>query len=337
MKSVLRRKVRSTGAGVRKSQVRDTTVPPTARDAALAWFVKMRSGEAAPVEVVEFQRWIAAAAENRREYEALETLWGDLDQVGDPRRAMASAAPRASVGLMSRRGLLLGATGVAAAVVAGVALGVPEWFDGGMRTGVGEQRQLTLADGSRVDLDADSALSLQFTPQERRLTLQRGRAFFDVAPDRARAFSVTAAGGVTTATGTQFSVHLWSNEVTVAVSESAVSIRAGAAALTQLRAGEAVSYDASGIGETEQVSDAQASAWRRGKLIFEDRPLRQVIADVNRYRSGTIMVTDNTLLRLRVSGIFDIRQPDGVLEAITRSLPVRSVALTRYLVLLYPA
>ncbi|ABS68018.1 anti-FecI sigma factor, FecR [Xanthobacter versatilis] len=320
---------------MRKSQVRDTTVRPTARDAALGWFVKMRSGEATPAEVADFQQWIAAAADNRREYDALEALWGDLDQVGDPRRVAASVP--ASRPMMSRRGLFLGAAGVAAAVVAGVALGVPDWFDGAIRTGVGEQRQLTLADGSRVVLDADSALSLQFTPQARRLTLQRGRAFFDVAPDPARAFSVTAAGGVTTATGTQFSVHLWSNEVTVAVSESAVSIRAGAAALSRLKAGEAVSYDASGIGETEQVSDAQASAWRRGKLIFEDRPLRQVIADVNRYRPGTIMVTDSTLLRLRVSGIFDIRQPDGVLEAITRSLPVRSMALTRYLVLLYPA
>ncbi|MFG1374069.1 FecR family protein [Xanthobacter oligotrophicus] len=321
---------------MRKSQVRDTTVRPTARDAALGWFVKMRSGEATPAEVADFQRWIAAASDNRREYDALEALWGDLDQVGDPRRAAVSSVP-ASRAMMSRRGVFLGAAGVAAAVVAGVALGVPDWFDGAIRTGVGEQRQLTLADGSRVELDADSALSLQFTPQARRLTLQRGRAFFDVAPDPARAFSVSAAGGVTTATGTQFSVHLWSNEVTVAVSESAVSIRAGAAALAQLRAGQAVSYDASGIGETEQVSDAQASAWRRGKLIFEDRPLRQVIADVNRYRPGTIMVTDSTLLRLRVSGIFDIRQPDGVLEAITRSLPVRSMALTRYLVLLYPA
>ncbi|MFG1376164.1 FecR family protein [Xanthobacter autotrophicus] len=313
---------------------------PTARDAALGWFVKMRSGEVTPAEAVAFQSWIAAAAENRREYESLETLWGDLDQMGDPRRAAAaggSPAFRASGPMMSRRGLFIGATGMAAAVVAGVALGVPDWFDGAIRTGVGEQRQLTLADGSRVDLDADSALSLQFTPQARQLALLRGRAFFDVAPDPARAFSVTAAGGVTTASGTQFSVHLWSNEVTVAVTESAVSIRAGAAALAQLRAGEAVSYDASGIGETEQVSDAQASAWRRGKLIFEDRPLRQVIADVNRYRPGTIMVTDSTLLRLRVSGIFDIRQPDGVLEAITRSLPVRSMALTRYLVLLYPA
>lgn len=316
------------------------TVRPTARDAALGWFVKMRSGEATSAEVADFQRWIVASAENRREYDALEALWGDLDQVGDPRRAGVSAgAPafRASGAMISRRGLFLGATGVAAAVAAGVALGVPSWFDGDIRTGVGEQRQLALADGSRVELDADSALSLQFTPQARRLTLLRGRAFFDVAPDPARAFSVTAAGGVTTAMGTQFSVHLWSDEVTVAVSESAVSIRAGAAARAELRAGEAVSYDASGIGETEQVSDAQASAWRRGKLIFEDRPLRQVIADVNRYRAGTIMVTDSTLLRLRVSGIFDIRQPDGVLEAITRSLPVRSMALTRYLVLLYPA
>ncbi|MDI4665503.1 FecR family protein [Xanthobacter autotrophicus] len=330
------------------------------RDAALAWFVKVRSGEATPADLADFQRWITADTEHRRAYEKLEVLWADLDHLGDPRHgevchgeACHGEARNAVVPLhpagraVSRRGLFLGAAGAAAAVAAGVAIGLPGWFDGDFRTGVGEQRQLNLADGSRVELDADSALSLQFTPQARQLSLLRGRAFFDVAPDPARPFSVTAADGVTTAAGTQFSVHRWSKEVTVTVSQNAVAIRAGEAAALQLRAGEAaalqlrageaVSYDASGFGEMEQVSDAQATAWRRGKLIFEDRPLRQVIADVNRYRRGSIMVTDSNLLRLRVSGIFDIRQPDGVLEAITRSLPVGSITLTRYLVLLYPA
>ncbi|MGP4920706.1 FecR domain-containing protein [Pseudomonas helleri] len=75
-------------------------------------------------------------------------------------------------------------------------------------------------------------------------------------------------------------------------------------------------------------------AWRRGKLIFEDRPLQQVVADVNRYRSGTIRILDAKLMDLRVSGIFNIAEPDAVLTTITETLPVRAVRLTDYLVLL---
>lgn len=320
------------------SQDPRTRVENPARDAALSWFTKVHSGEATPAELLAFQSWFTQP-QNRREYEKLSALWGDLDRLGDPRLipatgAVADLRPAAH---LSRRRLLLGATGAAAAVAAAVVVALPLLFDGDIRTGVGERRSLALADGSRVELDADSALSLAFSPQARRLSLLRGRAFFDVAPDPARPFEVAAAGGVTTALGTRFSVHLWSDEVTVTVTQSAVRIRAGEAGTAQLHAGEAVSYDAAGFGEKEAVSDAQATAWRRGKLIFEDRPLRQVIADVNRYRHGRIVVTNSDLLRLRVSGIFDVHRPDGVLEAITRTLPVRSIALTRYLVLLYPA
>jgi transmembrane sensor len=310
-----------------------------ARDAALSWFTTVHSGEATPAELALFQRWIGASDENRRAYEMLGALWGDLDRLGDPRQAPAADTvhPLRRDCSVSRRGLILGTAGAAAAAVVAGAVVLPNLPDGDIRTGVGEQKSLDLADGSRVELDADSALSIDFSPQARHLTLLRGRAFFDVAPDHARPFSVAAADGVTTAQGTQFSVHLWSDEVTVTVLESAVTVRAGAANMTQLHAGEAVSYDAAGFGAKETVGKAQASAWRRGKLIFEDRPLRQVMADVNRYRRGRIVVTNRDLLRLQVSGIFDVHQPDGVLEAITRTLPVRSVALTRYLVLLYPA
>lgn len=308
-----------------------------ARDAALSWFTRVRSGDATPAELAEFRRWIDAAGEHRREYGKLEALWGDLDRLGDPRLAPAdNVRALRPARRVSRRGLFLGAAGAAAAVAAGVVVGLPVLFDGDIHTGIGEQKQVALADGSRVELDADSALSIRFTPEARRVTLLRGRAFFDVAPDRSRPFSVAAADGVTTAKGTQFSVHLWSDEVTVTVMESAVTVRVTDGGTAQLEAGEAVCYDSAGIGTKEQVSNAQATAWRRGKLIFEDRPLRQVIADVNRYRRGRIVVTNSDLLRLRVSGIFDMHRPDGVLEAITRSLPVGSIALTRYLILLYP-
>lgn len=98
--------------------------------------------------------------------------------------------------------------------------------------------------------------------------------------------------------------------------------------------GESVSYGPGGMQQIARVDVESDLAWRRGKLIFEDRPLQQVVADVNRYRSGTIRILDAKLMDLRVSGIFNIAEPDAVLTTITETLPVRAVRLTDYLVLL---
>lgn len=306
------------------------------RDEALAWFVRIYSGDATEDDRAGHAAWMAASVRHRREYGKLGGIWSDLDRIEDP-RARPAAANGAERGIMSRRGFLAG--GAAAAAVAGyVAVnGLPDFLTSDHYTGTGERRSVTLADGTRVDLDAQSAIALDFSERSRRLRLVHGRAFFDVARDAGRPFTVDAAGGSVTALGTRFVVHQWDRSVTVAVEESAVSVRAPDKAEVRIAAGHNVSYGADGLGSV-LASDVEAeSAWRRGKLIFEDRPLRQVIADVNRYRSGTIQVTDESLLNLRVSGIFDVKDADGVLEAIRHTLPVRVLEITRYLVLVRPA
>ena len=146
-----------------------------------------------------------------------------------------------------------------------------------------------------------------------------------------------SASSPVTALGTRFVVHEWAGTVTVAVQESAVTVRAPDRSEAIVGAGQNVSYDQQGLGAVQLADVESETAWRRGKLIFEDRPLAQVLADVGRYRSGMIRVTDRDLLDLRVSGIFDVSNPDGVLDVIRRTLPVRTVELTRYLVLLRPA
>ena len=98
-----------------------------------------------------------------------------------------------------------------------------------------------------------------------------------------------------------------------------------------------LAIDPQGLGDVRPFDAEAETAWRRGKLIFEDRPLAQVVADVNRYRAGRIEVMDKKLLSMRVSGVFDVGAPDRALEAIRQTLPVRVVSLTSYLVLLLPA
>lgn len=312
-----------------------------ARDAALTWFTRLNSGDAGDEDRTSHARWMAADPMHQAEYARLARIWRDLDQITDPREALDMSAamipPSARTGFASRRAFLTaGAAALAAASVAVVA-SPPDFLTSDHVTGTGEQRSLTLEDGSRVDLDADTAIALDFSETERKIRLLRGRAFFEVAKDPGRSFTVLAAAGSTTALGTRFVVHEWNGSVTVSVEESAVSVVGPDKSDTVVKAGELVTYDDVHLGQIRPVDMEAEIAWRRGKLIFEDRPLRQVLADVNRYRSGTIRVTDSRLLNMRVSGIFDIRNPDGVLEAIRQTLPVRSFQISPWLVVLHPA
>lgn len=303
------------------------------RDEALAWFVRMNSGDATEADRARHAAWLAADLRHRQEYAKLGGIWSDLDAVRDP-RSITPMPPVTPV--ISRRMVLSGS--IAAGLAGGyLALnGLPDFLQSDEYTGTGETRRATLEDGSTVDLDADTAFALEFDNQVRGIHLQRGRAFFDVAADP-RPFRVRAEGGIITALGTRFSVHLWDGSTTIAVEEHAVTVQSTGLGEVRVEEGERISFGNGAPGTVEPFDAYIETAWLRGKLIFEDRPLRQVLADVNRYRSGTIQVTSDRLLDMRVSGIFDISNPDGVLEAIENTLPVRSTHVTRYLVVLRPA
>ncbi|MFT4163563.1 FecR family protein [Shinella sp.] len=313
---------------------RDDEAGKKARDQALAWFVRLHSGDATQADRIAHAAWMAADEGHRVEYGRLGGIWSDLDRLPDPR---ARPVPETSCRpKSSRRAFLAGGAAAFAAAAGAIVIGPPDFLTSDHATGTGERRTVTLADGTMVELDADSAIALDYTASVRGVRLVRGRAFFDVAKDAQRPFTVHAAEGSATALGTRFVVHEWSGTVTVSVEESAVSVTGPDRRDAVVKAGQYVTYDLQRLNDVAAVDVESEVAWRRGKLIFEDRPLRQVLADVNRYRAGTIRVTDGHLLNMRVSGIFDVSDPDGVLEAIRTTLPVRSFELTPWLVILHP-
>ncbi|PCI03005.1 MAG: iron dicitrate transport regulator FecR [Hyphomicrobiales bacterium] len=315
------------------------------REEALAWFSKINSGNATSAEHQEHRDWLAKRIQNRQEYEKLDAVWSDLANITDFRQEQEFHSARTpnskivQIGTfaVSRRVFLVG--GAVAASAAGVAIinGVPDFLISDYATGIGERRDIILADGSGATLDADTAIDVRYSDNERRLVLLRGRAFFDVASDPRRPFIVEAADGTATALGTRFTVHQWDDTVTVSVEESAVAVSLPNSDDTALQAGQYVSYDRNGLHQVGEVDGVTDAAWRHGKLMFEDKPLRQVISEINRYRSGVIYITDKRLVDLRVTGIFDTANPDVVIDAIQGSLPVRAVKITRYLVLLRSA
>lgn len=311
------------------------------REEALRWFVRLNSGDATAADRAAFDRWLVADPAHAGMYAALSGIWFELDNLPDPRIDAERAHPAGiRAAAWPRRRFLVGGGALAATALAALMIGpLPGLIASDYVTGTGELRTIMLDDGSRLELDAQSALTVSYSGTQRRLRLEKGRAAFVVAPDSERPFVVAAANGTVTALGTEFVMRRDADRVTVSVLESAVRVAASGATGSgfgsiDVAAGRRVTYDTGGIGAVGEIAADSDTAWRRGRLVFEDRPLQQVVADLNRYRRGAVFIVDADLMKLRVSGIFDIRNPDGVLRAIEQTLPVRSIELTPFLVLL---
>ncbi|MAY60780.1 MAG: iron dicitrate transport regulator FecR [Rhizobiales bacterium] len=292
-------------------------------DEAIDWLVRLNSGKADRADHAGFALWRAQSDAHERAAAEAEALWYGIGRAGDERRATARRRH-------TRRAVLgagLVATGGLAAYQAGL---IREGLFADHVTGTGETRVIDLADGSRVRMNAASALSLDLGPDLRRLELHYGQAIFEVAHDPDRPFIVEAGGGRTRAIGTAFDIDVRPDSVVVTVLEGVVGVsRSGdraegvtASANHHVRYGEG-----EGIGAAVPVDADTATAWRRGKLIFNNRPLGEVVTELDRQIGGRIVIANRRLANLEVTGVFDLENPQSVLDAISRSLPVKVVRL----------
>lgn len=205
------------------------------------------------------------------------------------------------------------------------------------RTLAGEQRHITLEDGSQVLLNTATALSVDYTGQDRKLTLYKGEAHFEVVADAGRPFTVSAPDAQVTALGTVFDVKRAEAATIVTVFEHAVRIVfADGAKIERLNTGEQAIYRQAEININPTVNLKLAGAWQNHRLVFANRTLGEVVNELNRYRSGVILITDKHLAAHEVTGAFDSRDTDAILQTIEKSLPITEHRLANRLVLLSP-
>lgn len=303
----------------------------TLSDEAIERLVQLHSGSAGAAERMDFLRWRGQSAEHELAAREAEALWGALPETRSAQRYRQRVQ-------RPRRLLALAVAACVAAIAVTIALPEPLaglYSDYATRTG--ERRMLELADGSRVWLNSESALSVDFSPQQRRLRLHGGEALFEVAKDPSRPFIVEARGGEVRAVGTRFDVDSRGPQVRVDVTEGVVQVNSAGSAPVRLSAGERLSYRESTAPEPVQPLDlSSASAWQRGKLIFNQRPLGEVLDELERYLPGRIVLTDSALRQHKVSGVFDLKDPDALLKTLERLQPVK-VTHMPWLVLIRPA
>lgn len=205
-------------------------------------------------------------------------------------------------------------------------------------TETGERRDVRLGDGSVVQLNTDSAIAIDYSPDRRTVRLLGGEAAFSVAGDPERPFVVEAAEGTITALGTRFVVRRNPADVTVMVSEHSVRVSSAADGerdTVDLGEGQELDYGPGGIGRPHAIDVPTETSWTRGRLVFADRPLSEVVSELARYRKGILTIAGDDLGRRRVSGSFRIDDPDAALATLQRLLGISSLRLTDRFVILH--
>ncbi|NOU22116.1 MAG: FecR family protein, partial [Methyloglobulus sp.] len=202
-------------------------------------------------------------------------------------------------------------------------------------TGKGEQRTITLADSSRVMLNTDTSVAIHFDKNLRRVELLEGEAFFEVAKGKPQAFVVTVSGNEVRAVGTAFNVRRDSSQTEVDLVEGIVDLQNSQRQQpTRLQAGQSARISAEGITTKTESSEGMA-LWRDGYLQFDGLPLKAAIDQINRYRTGHIILLNGEFANKRVSGLFRLNALDQAVDSLKAAVPgIQIRTLTPYLIVL---
>jgi transmembrane sensor len=270
------------------------------REEAIDWLFQLRENPDDAAIRASFDAWMTADPRHTPVFEQIECLIGDTSRLLCEDERFLSKASRKPV---SRK--LKGAAAAFAGLclLAGLHLDIPLRLRADHISDTGRSEIIRMADGSVVTLNANSAIAIRFTPQERCIILLRGEVFVDVRPDPSRPFCVEAGGGKTTALGTAFDVDLRGAETQVAVEEHSVKIDAGAATTpTILQQNQSIVYDESGrVSDPQTLDPSTIGAWRQGRL----------------------------------SGSLDLTHPRAALEDLAAAFEIRVTHIGAYLTILH--
>ena len=291
------------------------------------WILRNSEPHQSSADKLRFKDWLEQDPENFRTYSAAERLMGDAQMAiqSDESLANIKVKPRNSAKVVTAALLV-------AAFVAGSFFAV----DGPMRleadfiTGANEMPVITLEDGSEIQLNASSAIAVNFTDRRRTIRLLRGQAFFQVAHATERPFSVVAGTARVTALGTAFDVRYGNDDTQVIVTENAVEIELEGDRNDPLRLkqGEQAIYDYANKETTvSPVNNLVALAWKRGQIAVDNAPLSKVVEEMNRHFYGRIVVTSSGLANRRISGTIKVANTDEALNFLAKALGIKTTRL----------
>lgn len=318
------------------------------RKEAIAWYARLCSGDATEADRENWRRWHRAHPDHQRAWQRFEAMQATFKRV--PAHVAASTLRAAHA---DRRRVLRGI----AVLAGGGSLAYASWqvagTDGGWRawladyrTGTGEQRSVTLADGSLLKLNTRTSVDVSIDATHRLVTLREGEILAETARHRglpgaaridSRPFLVATPHGRILALGTRFTVRSDGARTVVSVLEDAVEVRASHAPgnAARLEAGQQMAFTGDSV-DAPQPADPASADWEHGSLVVNDWRLGDVVAELARYHRGRL-ACDPAVADIRVSGALPVMDTGKALAVIVRAFPVRVSGLTRYWVSLVPA
>ncbi len=294
---------------------------------ALGWVVRLTSGDATEEDHRQFLDW-SADQENAAAYANAKRLWVGLGPVLE--RQEESGWPIASLDLAAApaakprfRWARLGGVAASLLLIGLLSVGYVRDWQYDQVSGTVVAQAVALDDGSHVTMGPNTAFSKDFANGARHITLARGEAYFDVRHDPAHPFIVSAGNGLVRVLGTAFSVRRRSDDETViTVSRGRVEVTSGAqrAILTPDRQ---ISFNSAGLGRLHAVDASLAMAWMRGRLIMENKPLSEVLSELDRYQGGKILLLNREAGERRINAVIDLGRIDSWLTALASSQGLR--------------
>ncbi len=303
--------------------------------AAAAWFAHLQGDDVLPEDRRAFERWLNLDDRHVQAWQSVSTIWNGLTLIEtDPtfaamRADALGAGPVASRPVNRRAVGALAAAGVIAAagglffgrrLLATKAPMAPQAAqDPVFTTAVGEQSTFHLVDNSVVTLSTDSAVRVNVWKTERRLTLLRGQAFFQVAKDPSRPFVVAAGDKSVTAVGTAFDVRMEPGKLSVTLVEGRVRIAGPSPSgdrTIEMSAGSQFVANNAAAWVVAAVDTAKESSWLQGRLVFDGEPLSSVVDEMNRFSQRKLWIADPRVGATPVSGVFKTGQVDAFVAAL---------------------
>jgi transmembrane sensor len=297
-------------------------------DQACHWIVRLSADTVSEQDHQAFALWLAASPAHRDSMDTMLDLWEDLEVLKyRPGEERAQPSRRRWLGT----GIALAASLLVAMLLSpGLGFGPDSQH---YRTQLGEQLAVDLSDGSSVWLNTNTAIDVIYNAEERRITLQRGEAFFQVAHDNGRPFLVQAGHTEVKALGTAFNILLKGERSEVTVTEGVVRITELDAPATRpaqvqiVHENQRISGSREGLEALPGIEANNLLAWREGKLVAHGMPLAALVEELSRYHPTEIFIAEPGLSDTTVSGVFRLDDLDGILLALEHTVGVRSVVL----------
>jgi transmembrane sensor len=300
------------------------------RAQAADWVVRLQAPDLSEAEALDFDAWLGASENNISAYDAALGVMQEVE-ASAPRIAYDLRLQPFARPANTRRGWLV-AGGLAAAATVALAvmpIGLLSEPAQTYTTAKGEHRTVKLADGTTVDLNAGTRMTVAFARGERRVSMPQGEAVFDVAHDPARPFLIATGDRTVRVVGTRFDVRRRGDQLSVTVDRGMVEVRPNADAsgrAFRLHAGQRLDHqDGAAEVRMRAVEPLDVYAWRTGRLIYRDQPLGDVVADLNQQYERQIRLEDPALAATLFSGVLVLDNQDAVIRRLALLAPLRAL------------